>query len=150
MAFFGFGKKKKKDTLTSQPKAGHSEHKDDKASERVASKAKEAEAPSRPAKRSSQEQILSAASDAISAPRVTEKATDLTQYENAYVFNVLPGATKQEIAAAVAERYGVTPVKVRTLPIPHKRRFSRGKWAIVGGGKKAVVYLKKGDTIQIS
>lgn len=140
MAFLGFGKNKKEDALTSQPKAGKTERKG----------AKQDKKEGKTSTAATEMKMLSSAADALIAPRITEKATDLSQYDNAYVFDVLPGATKQEIASAVKERYGVTPVKVRTIRVPHKRRFSRGKWATIGGGKKALVYLKDGDTIQIS
>jgi ribosomal protein L23 len=32
--------------------------------------------------------------------------------------------------------------------IPKKNVFVRGKWGTKGGGKKAYVYLKKGDKIE--
>ena len=84
----------------------------------------------------------------LKKPRVTEKASFVTE-DGAYTFEVTPSATKQEIAKAIKEAYGVTPIKVRTLPIRSKRVFYRGRERGASrGGKKAVIYLKKGERIE--
>lgn len=89
------------------------------------------------------------ASRVILRPRVTEKGTDLAAENNAYAFEVDPRATKQQVAEGVRELYGVTPARVRMVRIPKKRtRSRRGQVGITGGGKKAYVYLKKGDSIE--
>lgn len=80
-------------------------------------------------------------------PRITEKGTDLSIH-NAYVFDVDPRANKKDVVSAIRDVYGVTPVKVRTITIPRKAVSSRGKKGIKSGGKKAIVYLKKGDKIE--
>lgn len=87
-------------------------------------------------------------SDVLLSPRVTEKGA-ISADHNAYIFNVNPRATKTSIAAAVTSMYKVTPIKVTTVTIPTKRVFAKGKRGTKGGGKKAYVYLKKGDQIQI-
>ncbi len=85
----------------------------------------------------------------LTRPRITEKATSVSQ-NNVYVFDVAPFANKKLIAAAVKDVYGITPVQVRVTKIATKAKMSRrGKVSIVGGGKKAYVFLKKGDTIEI-
>jgi large subunit ribosomal protein L23 len=84
-------------------------------------------------------------------PRITEKASMLAE-GNAYTFNVAIDATKKEIAHAVKMLYKVTPLRVRTLAIPKTStspRGARGKVGTTGGGKKAYVYLKKGDKIEV-
>ena len=84
-------------------------------------------------------------------PRITEKAAALST-QNCYTFDVPKNATKNEIAKAIKAEYKVTPVAVRTVTIPTKRVFPRtrkGKIGTTGGGKKAYVYLKKGDTIKV-
>lgn len=81
-------------------------------------------------------------------PRITEKAA-LTSGGNVYTFNVSTKATKTEIKKAIKDLYGVLPVKVNTTKVPNKK-VRRG--AILGvktGGKKAMVYLKKGDSIEL-
>jgi large subunit ribosomal protein L23 len=85
----------------------------------------------------------------IREPRITEKASMLAE-RGAYVFDVHQSSTKSLVAQAVKAKYGVTPVKVGIMSIPEKRRQSRmtGVTHTAGGGRKAVVYLKKGDKIE--
>ena len=58
-------------------------------------------------------------------------------------------ATKENIKKAVQLIYKVIPESVNVAPIPSKSTFSRGKRGVKKGGKKAYVYLKKGDTIEL-
>jgi len=82
-------------------------------------------------------------------PRVTEKAALAADKANVYVFEVSKLSTKKSISASVHEVYGVTPVKVRVAAIPSKKVIVRGKRGVKKGGKKAYVYLKKGDKIEL-
>jgi large subunit ribosomal protein L23 len=85
----------------------------------------------------------------IREPRITEKATMLAE-KGAYVFDVHQSSTKPLIAQAIRVKFGVTPEKIRMMNIPAKRRQSRmtGVTHTGGAGRKAVVYLKKGDKIE--
>jgi len=86
----------------------------------------------------------------ILGPRITEKAVTMSEY-NVYTFVVAPGATKFAIRAAIKALYNVTPVKINTVTKKAAKRtkgFS-GKTVHHKGMKKAYVYLKKGDTINI-
>jgi large subunit ribosomal protein L23 len=86
----------------------------------------------------------------IISPRITEKAA-LASDANVYTFEVARNATKTDIAKAIKSLYKVTPVKVRVAKIPYKPvtlRYKRGTGK-KGGGKKAMVYLKKGDSITL-
>lgn len=84
-------------------------------------------------------------------PRITEKAT-VNALMSSYVFDVAPKATKREVMFAVKELYKVTPRKITIAAIPRKtvRSPRTGKEGVKGGGKKAYVYLKKGETITIA
>lgn len=82
-------------------------------------------------------------------PRITEKAVIGADKSGVYVFNVTTDATKASIAASVKAAYKVTPVKVRTVTIHPRNVFIRGKRGVTKGGKKAYVYLKKGDKIEL-
>ena len=82
----------------------------------------------------------------IKKPRITEKASFSTE-KNVFVFNVSPDANKTEIKKAFFKLYKVKPVKVNILAIPRKKVFVRGKEGMIGGGKKALVYLKKEEAI---
>jgi len=79
----------------------------------------------------------------ILAPRITEKGC--------YVFNVAQGANKNQIAQAIKTIFKVTPRKIAVVTIPRKTVITRGtnRTGIAGGGKKAYVYLKKGETIEL-
>ena len=83
----------------------------------------------------------------IKNPRITEKASDALE-KNVYIFNVDTSANKQEIKKAIFALYKVNPVKINILRIPRKIVFSKGKKGVRGGGKKALVYLKKEDKIE--
>jgi large subunit ribosomal protein L23 len=82
-------------------------------------------------------------------PRVTEKAAIAAERRNVYSFEVAKDATHSSVIASIRDAYKVTPIKVRLLAIPKKRVFVRGNWGTKGGGKKAYVYLKKGDKIEV-
>lgn len=85
----------------------------------------------------------------IIRPRITEKAGVMAEKGGVYVFEVHSGASKHDIALAVRELYNVTPAKIAVTRIPSKEVFVRGKWGVKQGGKKAYIYLKKGDKIDI-
>jgi len=90
-------------------------------------------------------------SHVIVKPRITEKST-WHSAQGVYVFDVAESANKQQIAQAVRAIYTVTPRKVSIVTIPSKRKRSArtGKLGVKGGGKIAYVYLKKGETINLS
>lgn len=89
------------------------------------------------------------ASNVLLRPRITEKAALSADRAGVYVFEVMDKATKKSIAASVKATYKVTPVKVRVAKIAPKAVFVRGKRGVKKGGKKAYVYLKKGDKIEL-
>jgi large subunit ribosomal protein L23 len=83
----------------------------------------------------------------IKNPRVTEKASFAAE-QNVYTFDVTNSANKEEIKKAIFTLYKVKPVKVNVLTVPRKKVMTRGKEGVKGGGRKALVYLKKGDKIE--
>jgi ribosomal protein L23 len=87
----------------------------------------------------------------LSHARITEKAS-MHQDAKVYTFNISDRATKRDIIRAVHQIYKVTPRMVRVVTIPTKmvRHARTGKTGVKGGGKKAYVYLKSGDSIIIS
>jgi len=82
----------------------------------------------------------------IKNPRITEKAAYAAD-RRVYTFDVFPRATKLTIEKAIKEIYKVTPVKVNIVAIPKKSVYRKNSIGTKGGGKKAYVYLKKGDKI---
>jgi large subunit ribosomal protein L23 len=82
------------------------------------------------------------------APRITEKAS-MQSSANAYTFVVAKNATKHTVLAEFKKEYKVTPKAINITNMPRKRTFIRGKFGTQAGIKKAVVFLKKGDTIAL-
>ena len=81
-------------------------------------------------------------------PLITEKAANFGVL-NKYAFVVTENANKVEIAKAVLAVYGVKPVNVNVVCVKGKvvtRGRIKGRRSDL---KKAIVTLKKGDTIQI-
>lgn len=88
-------------------------------------------------------------SGVLQRPRITEKASIKAEEQNVYVFEVAPTANKETIFKAISDIYKVVPVKIAIAQIPPKNVFSRGKRGVKKGGKKAYVYLKKGEKIEL-
>ena len=85
----------------------------------------------------------------VLGPRVTEKSA-MGAEKGVYTFNVAPTTNKSEVAKAMKTLYKVTPVKINITLRKEKKVFLRGKKGVKQGGKKAVVYLKKGDKINFA
>lgn len=89
-------------------------------------------------------------SSVIKRPRITEKS--VTQSEkNVYTFEVHQDASKTDVAKAIKAFYEVTPVRVNIVN-KRPRKFSsriRGRVIAQPGIKKAYVYLKPGDSINL-
>ncbi len=81
-------------------------------------------------------------------PRVTEKSALLAE-RNVYVFDVPKEATKGAIAKAVSTIWKVHPTKVAIIRNAGKIKIARGKKGRTRDTKKAYVYLKKGEKIEI-
>ncbi len=84
-------------------------------------------------------------------PHVTEKATDLSE-KNVYAFEVNMRANKVHVRQAIEKLYKVSPVKIamittkaKTMKNPRTNRTQSKRQA----GKKALVYVKAGDKIEV-
>lgn len=82
-------------------------------------------------------------------PRVTEKASILTD-KSVYTFNVPTSATKLEIKKAFVAQFKKNPVKLNVVRMAPQAVFKSGKRGTESGYKKVVVYLKKGETIEFA
>lgn len=82
--------------------------------------------------------------------RITEKAVNLGD-RNVYTFNISRDATKYQIRDAIKFLYNVTPVRINIVNKKPSTRTSgsRTRAFKVKGTKKAYVYLKEGDTINL-
>ena len=99
-------------------------------------------------KKSKSTGVLRTLPNVLLRPRVTEKASQQAMDNNVYTFEIPKSATKREVSKSIVDFYKVTPVKVAVVVIPRKNVIVRGKRGKTSSGKKAYVYLKKGDKIE--
>ena len=79
-------------------------------------------------------------------PYVSEKATRMESM-NQYMFKVPRTANKPEVKKAIQNRYKVAVVAVNMINMPSKKRTVGRHVGTKAGFRKAIVTLKKGDTI---
>lgn len=86
----------------------------------------------------------------LKRPIISEKSMKLAQI-GLYTFEVDKKATKPQIAKQVSEKFNIKVLKVRVVNIKDKMRSQKKvrKVYASSGFKKAMVQLKKGDTIAI-
>ena len=101
------------------------------------------------AKKETQKKIEVVENKFIISPRITEKAS-MQSNANAYTFVVTNNATKHTIAAEIKKEYKVTPLAINITKLPGKVKLVRGKYGETSSTKKAIVFLKKGDTIKLA
>jgi ribosomal protein L23 len=91
------------------------------------------------------------ASGIIIRPRITEKVALLSDNgkQKVFMFEVSAKANKRNVSLAVQSLYKVVPVKVAVLRVPPKKSFVRGRVAYGVTTRKAYVYLKEGDKIEV-
>lgn len=89
-------------------------------------------------------------SQVIRRPRITEKATYSAE-KGVYVFEVAIDASKIDIGKAITHLFKVTPVKIHTVRMKQQNitKMLRGVSGKSKAFKKAYVYLKKGDKIEL-
>jgi large subunit ribosomal protein L23 len=85
----------------------------------------------------------------IIRPLVTEKSTHQQGAQNAYAFQVRPGANKQQIRQAVEKLYSVKVVDVRTMTRKGKPRGARYRMTTTSDWKRAVVVLDENSRIDL-
>jgi len=82
-------------------------------------------------------------------PRITEKAAMISG-NNVFTFDVATRANKIQIKKAIIEKYKVTPISVNVINQKPRKAIKRGRKVHQKGRKKAMVTLKKGDTIELA
>jgi len=86
--------------------------------------------------------------DRIISPNVTEKSTSLSEF-NKVVFKVDKNANKKSIKKDIEKIFKVKVLKVNTINIREKAKIVRNKKAFKSGYKKAIITLKKGQSIDL-
>ena len=87
--------------------------------------------------------------DTIISPNITEKSTSLSEF-NKIVFKVHKGASKSSIKRSVEKIFKVNVVKINTINIKGKTKMVKNKKASKPGYKKAIITLKKGQSIDLA
>ena len=87
--------------------------------------------------------------DSIRQPIITEKATILSEL-NKTDFKVHSGANKRSIKKNIEKLFKVTVIKVNILNQKRKKKIKQGKLSIKPGYKKAIITLKKGQSIDLT
>ena len=87
--------------------------------------------------------------DSIKSPVITEKATILSE-QNKTVFKVNRSANKKTIKKNIEKIFKVNVIKVNIVNLKSKIKLKQGKLSKKSGYKKAIVTLKKGQSIDLS
>ena len=87
--------------------------------------------------------------DTLIHPIITEKATSLSE-NNKVVFKVRDDASKKTIKKNIEKIFKVSVIKVNTITKKSKSKIIRGKIGYKKGYKKALVTLKKGQSIDLA
>ncbi len=87
--------------------------------------------------------------DKILSPIVTEKSTNLSE-QNKIVFKVPNSSNKKIIKKNVEKIFKVNVTKVNIINKHSRNKISRGRKVKVKGYKKAIITLKKGQTIDLT
>ena len=87
--------------------------------------------------------------DIIVSPNITEKSTSMSDF-NKVVFKVDKGATKKSIIKSIEKIFKVNVIKINTINIKGKNKLVRNKKSFKSGYKKAIVTLKKGQSIDLA
>ena len=87
--------------------------------------------------------------DTIISPNVTEKSTSLLEF-NKVVFKVHKGASKKAIKKSIEKIFKVNVVKINTINLKGKTKLVKGRKTTKPDVKKAIITLKKGQSIDLS
>ncbi len=87
--------------------------------------------------------------DKILAPVVTEKSTNLSEL-NKITFKVPDGANKKNLKKNIEKIFKVNVTKINIIKKQNRTKITRGKKVKVSGYKKAIITLKKGQSIDLT
>ena len=87
--------------------------------------------------------------DKILSPMVTEKSTNLYEH-NKIVVKVPDGANKSNLKKNIEKIFKVNVTKINIINKKNRIKNTRGKKVKVSGFKKAIITLKKGQSIDLT
>jgi len=120
---------------------------DAKKAEPAAKKEKKSVAPKNE-NASASPKISGAQGSVLLYAHVTEKASNSAR-DDRYIFRIAKSANKKQITRAVEGLYGVDVTGVNVINVPSKRRRRGRGFATEPGYRKAVVRVKKGQSIEV-
>ena len=87
--------------------------------------------------------------DKIISPIITEKSTNLSE-QNKIVFKVPNKANKKNLKKNVEKIFKVNVTKINIINKQPRKKLVRGRKVKVKGFKKAIITLKKGQSIDLT
>ena len=87
--------------------------------------------------------------DKILSPILTEKTTNLSE-QNKVVFKVPASANKKNLKTNIEKIFKVNVTKINIINKQNRTKLTRGKKVKVSGFKKAIITLKKGQSIDLT
>ena len=87
--------------------------------------------------------------DKILSPVITEKSTNLSA-QNKIVFKVHQNANKKNLKKNIEKIFKVNVTKINIIKKQSKNKFTRGRKVKIKGYKKAIITLKKGQSIDLT
>ena len=87
--------------------------------------------------------------DKILSPLVTEKSTNLSE-QNKIIFKVNSNANKKNLKNNIEKIFKVNVTKINIINKQNRTKLTRGRKIKVSGYKKAIVTLKKGQSIDLT
>ena len=87
--------------------------------------------------------------DKILSPVVTEKSTNLSEH-NKIVFKVPSSANKISLKKNIERIFKVNVTKINIINKQNRTKLTRGRKVKISGFKKAIITLKKGQSIDLT
>ena len=87
--------------------------------------------------------------DKILSHFVTEKTTNLSE-QNKIVFKVPTKANKKNLKSNIEKIFKVNVMKINIINKQNRTKLTRGRKVKVSGYKKAIITLKKGQSIDLT
>ena len=87
--------------------------------------------------------------DKIFSPIVTEKSTTLSEH-NKIIFKVPNKANKKNLKKNIEKIFKVNVIKVNIINKQSRKKIARGRKVKIQGYKKAIITLKKGQSIDLT
>ena len=87
--------------------------------------------------------------DKIISPIVTEKSTNISE-QNKIIFKVHAKANKKNLKNNIEKIFKVNVTKINIINKQNRVKLTRGRKVKVSGYKKAIITLKKGQSIDLT